>query len=296
MEPLLAVTGATGFIGSNLVPYLAAHGHRVRALVRRPEAFTTKGVEVRRADLLEEGTINEALDGVDTAYYLVHSMYGGADFVEKDRRAAENFVRASDSAGVRRIVYLGGLGEMGGSLSEHLKSRREVADVLRSGRAKVTVLRAAIILGPGGGSWEMLRQLVEKLPVMVTPRWVETRCQPIALRDVLGYLEGCSREEATAGESFDIGGPDILTYREMMVRLAGVMDRRLWILGIPVLTPRLSSYWVDYVTDVPSELARPLIEGLRNEVICQDNRITTILPQKLTSYEEAVTLALSGKV
>jgi uncharacterized protein YbjT (DUF2867 family) len=293
---ILAVTGATGFIGSHLIPVLLEKGYSVRSLVRQPRAYSFSGVEVRRADLLEKSTLEEALEGVDTAFYLVHSMHQGKDFAELDKRAALNFVCAAESIGVRRIIYLGGLGEIGPSLSKHLKSRTEVAEILQSRSVKTTVLRAAIILGPGGLSWDMLRQLVQRLPLMVTPRWVETKCQPIALRDVLGYLEGCAVVESTVGRAFDIGGQDILTYREMMQQLASVMNKRLWIFGIPFLTPRLSSYWVDFVTDVPSNVAHPLIEGLKNEVVCKEQEIRLLVPLKLTPYKEAVTLALQGIV
>jgi uncharacterized protein YbjT (DUF2867 family) len=297
-ERVLAVTGATGFIGRNLVPVLLSKGQNIRVLVRRPDEYRVPGVEARRADLLESTTLGTALEGVHTAFYLVHSMSGKSDssFVEKDRIAAENFLKAAETAGVQRIIYMGGLGEVGSGLSEHLRSRTEVGRILQSGSVKITILRAAIILGRDGASWEMLRQLVEKLPIMVTPKWLETRCQPIALRDVLGYLEGCMESEETVGGSFDIGGPDILTYRRMLLTVAEMMDKKRYILPIPVLSPRLSSYWVDLVTDVPAALANPLIEGLRNEVICRENRIRELVPIPLTPFREAVALALRGKV
>lgn len=294
----IAVAGASGFIGRHLVPRLRDQGYRVRALTRRPSAAVVPGVETRFADVLDPKSLPAALEGVDTAYYLVHSMEERASgsFAERDRKAADHFVRAAERAGVSRIIYLGGLGETGAGLSEHLASRAEVGRILQSGGVATTVLRAAIILGPGGASWDMLRQLVERLPVMVTPRWVETRCQPIALRDVLDYLVGSTAVPETAGRSFDIGGPDVLTYRQMMTTLAEVLGKRLWILDIPVLTPRLSSYWVDLVTDVPASVAHPLVEGLRNEVVCRDNRIRELVPQSLTPYRQAVTLALQGRV
>jgi uncharacterized protein YbjT (DUF2867 family) len=293
---LLAVSGATGFIGRNLVNTLLAEGREVRALVRRPGEYDVK-VDARRADVLDQRSLFIALGGVHTAYYLVHSMRSkGRDFAETDRLGAENFLKAAENAGVRRIIYLGGLGEPGPSLSEHLRSRAEVGRILQSGQVQTTVLRAAIIIGPGSASWDMLRQLADRLPVMTTPRWVETRCQPIALRDVLGYLIGCAEAEGTAGETFDIGGPDVLTYRQMLMQVAELLGKHARIYGIPILSPRLSSYWVDLVTDVPSSIARPLIDGLRSEVICRDDRIKSLVPLKLTSFREAVSLALSGRI
>jgi len=291
------VTGATGFIGRYLVSSLLAKGSHAVALVRHPEDYRVQGLQVRRADIFDPESLSNALQGVDTVYYLVHSMKSkGREFARRDRDGARNFLDGAESSGVRRIIYLGGLGETGSGLSEHLKSRAEVGRILQSGRIPTTVLRAAIIIGPGSTSWEMLRQLVERLPVMTTPRWVETKCQPIALRDVLQYLEGCAETEVTAGETFDIGGPDILTYREMMLRVAEVLGKRVRIYGIPVLSPRLSSYWVDLVTDVPSNVARPLIDGLRNEVICRDDRIKSLIPIDLTPFPKAVELAVNGNV
>ncbi len=295
-RPLIAVTGATGFIGRHLVAALPEKDYRVRALVRRPQGFAVPGVETLPADLLQPETLPAALEEVDVAYYLVHSMMAGAAFAERDRRAAANFLDAAERARVKRIIYLGGLGEMGPELSKHLRSRAEVGKLLASGDIPTTTLRAAIIMGYGGASWEMLRQLVERLPLMITPLWVDVRSQPIALRDVLGYLTGCLEVDETAGEAFDIGGPDILTYREMMLTLADILGKHRYIFGIPVLTPRLSSYWVDLVTDVPSRVARPLIDGLKNEVVCGDQRIQDLVPLHLTLYREAVELALQGRV
>jgi len=295
---VVAVTGATGFIGSHLVPLLSSRGWKVRAVVRKPQVEMPPGVEIKRADLLDPPSLFSALEGAQAAYYLVHSMEGERDskFAERDRQAAENFKGAAEQAGVGRIIYLGGLGEVRPGISEHLRSRTEVGRILSSGPIPVTTLRAAIILGPGGASWEMLRQLVERLPVMVTPRWLETHCQPIALRDALGYLAGCLDSQDTKGGSFDIGGPDIMTYREMMQTLAEILRKRRCIIPIPVLTPRLSSYWVNLVTDVPAALASPLIEGLKNEVICRENRIRELIPIPLTPYRDAVRMALAGKV
>lgn len=296
MEPsrgTVLVTGATGFIGRRLVSALADEGFRVRAMVRRPETTVPEGVEAVVADLLEPLSLDAALAGVDTAFYLVHSLAAGrAGFEQRDRQAAENFVTAADKSGVRRVIYLGGLGETGSGLSEHLASRLEVAEILRSGRLSTTVLRAAIIIGAGGASYEIIKALVERLPVMITPRWVSTRCQPIAVDDVIRYLAGCLREERTAGGVFDIGGPEILSYRDMMERFALLRGKRLLIVPVPLLTPKLSSYWVGLVTPVKPSISMPLIEGLRNEVVCRDTRLRDLLPFPLTPFDEALRRAL----
>jgi uncharacterized protein YbjT (DUF2867 family) len=287
------VTGSTGFIGRRLVSALADEGFLVRAMVRRPDAVVPEGVEAVVADLLEPLSLDAALAGVETAYYLVHSMAAGrTGFERRDRQAARNFTAAADRAGMRRAIYLGGLGETGSGLSEHLASRREVAEILQSGRFSTTVLRAAIIIGAGGASYEIIKALVDRLPVMITPRWVSTRCQPIAVGDVLRYLVGCLRDERTAGGAFDIGGPEILSYRDMMERFARLRGRRLLIVPVPLLTPKLSSYWVGLVTPVKPSISMPLIEGLRNEVVCRDTRLRELLPFPLTPFDEALRRAL----
>jgi uncharacterized protein YbjT (DUF2867 family) len=292
MTKTVLVAGASGFIGQRLVRALLAQGVRVRCLVRRATEFP-QGAEVAVGDMLLPQTLPAALAGVDTVYYLVHSMGAGrSGFENRDRLAAENFTRAATQAGVRRVIYLGGLGETGRELSGHLQSRLEVGSILQSGGFATTFLRAAIIFGAGGASFEMIRSLVEHLPVMITPRWVSTRCQPIAVGDVIGYLVGCLSEERTAGGTFDIGGPDILSYREMMERFAAIEGRRLLILPVPVLTPKLSSYWVGFITPVKPGIAMPLIEGLANEVICRESRIRELLPIPLTPYDESVRIAL----
>jgi uncharacterized protein YbjT (DUF2867 family) len=262
-------------------------------MVRRPETTVPEGVEAVVADLLEPLSLDAALAGVDTAFYLVHSLAAGrAGFEQRDRQAAENFVTAADKSSLRRVIYLGGLGETGSGLSEHLASRLEVAEILRSGRLSTTVLRAAIIIGAGGASYEIIKALVERLPVMITPRWVSTRCQPIAVDDVIRYLAGCLREERTAGGVFDIGGPEILSYRDMMERFALLRGKRLLIVPVPLLTPKLSSYWVGLVTPVKPSISMPLIEGLRNEVVCRDTRLRDLLPFPLTPFDEALRRAL----
>ncbi|HEY5974279.1 MAG TPA: NADH-binding protein [Geobacteraceae bacterium] len=218
---------------------------------------------------------------------------GRAGFELRDREAARNFVAAANRAGLRRTVYLGGLGEITGSLSEHLQSRREVAEILAEGAFQTTSLRAAVIIGAGGASFEMIRALVKRLPVMITPRWVTTRCQPIAVGDVIRYLTGCLTDQRTAGETFDIGGPEVLTYREMMERFAALENRQIFIVPVPLLTPKLSSYWVGLITPVKPSISMPLIEGLANEVVCRDDRIRKLLPFPLTPYDEAIRIALA---
>lgn len=291
---LILITGANGFIGRRLTTALLAGGHRIRCLVRKASSQIPQGVETCIGDLLEPATLTAALEGVDTAYYLVHSMAGGrAGFERRDHDAAENFVRAAEKAAVRRVIYLGGLGETGDELSEHLKSRLEVASILRSGKFATTFLRAAVIVGAGGASFELVRGLVKRLPVMITPRWVSTKCQPIAVNDVVAYLAGCLTDERTAGQTYDIGGPEVLTYRDMMERFARLEDKHLLIIPVPVLTPKLSSYWVALFSPVPPSVSMPLIEGLSNEVICRENSIRDLIPLQLTSYDTAVQQALA---
>lgn len=288
------VTGATGFVGSRLVPELVAAGHDVSVLVRDRTGYDgPEAVAVFEGDLLERGSFDAALADVDAAYYLVHSMRAGADYAERDRVAARNFVAAADAAGVSRVVYLGGLGEERDRLSEHLQSRRDVEHVLQEGSFALTSLRAAIIVGKESASFEMVRQLAVRLPVMVTPRWVDTPCQPIAIDDVIAYLVGVLDEPETAGRTFEIGGPDVLTYKEVMARTAAIVTgRRPFILPVPVLTPKLSAYWVNLVTDVPKWVAYPLILGLKNAVVVRDDSIREFLPVELTPFETAVTRAV----
>ena len=291
----ILITGATGFIGKRLTQRLLDDRFSVRCMVRRTTTAMPDGAEIVQADLLEPATLVKAMAGIGTAYYLVHSMAGGrAGFERRDREAAENFVAAANRAKVRRVIYLGGLGETGDDLSEHLKSRLEVAEILKKGTFTTTFLRAAVIIGAGGASFEMVRALVNRLPIMITPRWVTTRCQPIAVDDVISYLAGCLADERTAGRTFDIGGPEVLTYKEMMERFAGIEGKQLYIFPVPVLTPKLSSYWVGFITPVPPSVSMPLIEGLKNEVICRDNAIRDIIPLQLKPYDDAVRSALKG--
>ncbi|GAA0673644.1 NAD(P)H-binding protein [Natronoarchaeum mannanilyticum] len=286
------LTGATGFIGGRLGPALVDAGHRVTALVRDADRYDAPaGIGVVEGDLLDPGSFEAALADVDAAYYLVHSMGTGGDFAERDRRAASNFTRAADAAGVERVIYLGGLGEQGGDderLSGHLRSRQEVAEILGDGTFELTTLRAAIVVGAGSTGFEIIDQLTRSLPVMVTPKWVRTPCQPIAVDDVVAYLTGVLDAPATAGGSFEIGGPEVLSYQEMLVETARVAGRRLTIVPVPVLTPRLSAYWVDLVTDVPRSVAHPLIEGLKTPVVVENDSIREHVDVELTPFATAV--------
>jgi uncharacterized protein YbjT (DUF2867 family) len=288
------VTGATGFVGSRLVPALLDAGHDVTALVRDAGGYDAPdGVRVVEGDLLEPGSFDAALD-VEAAYYLVHSMRSGADFEARDRRAAENFAQAAGDHGVERVVYLGGLGEERDRLSEHLRSRREVERILEAGAYDLTTLRAAILIGSGSASFEMIRQLSSRLPVMVTPRWVDTECQPIFVDDAIEYLVGVLSVPETADETYEIGGPDVLTYREILLRVGARRGRRPTVLPVPVLSTRLSSLWIGLVTDVPTAVARPLIDGLRNPVVVRDHGIESLIDVDLTPFDEAVDRALTG--
>jgi uncharacterized protein YbjT (DUF2867 family) len=287
------VTGATGFIGRRLVPALGAAGHDVTALVRDAAGYDAPpDVRVVEGDLLDPGSFGAALD-VDAAYYLVHSMRAGGDFETRDRRAARNFVDAASTAGVERVVYLGGLGEDRDNLSPHLRSRREVERVLASGSYALTTLRAGIIIGSGSASFELVRQLARRLPVMVTPRWVETDCQPVAVDDVVTYLVGVLDRPETAGGTYDVGGPEVMSYAEMLRRTGRQQGREPRIVPIPVLTPRLSAAWLGLMTDVPRSVARPLVEGLKNPVVARDDRIRDAVPVDLTPFEVAVARALA---
>ena len=350
------VTGATGFVGSRLVPALLAEGHGVSVLTRDAARYRgPTAVRVVEGDLLEPGafrlvertgdgddgdsdvggdgtegnggdegnsdvddegsdgtegddggdvgdggseptagTLGEVLAtlGVEAAYYLVHSMGTGGDFAARDRTAARTFTRAVSDAGVERVVYLGGLGAEGDTLSPHLRSRQEVEHILAESETALTTLRAAIIIGEGSASFELIRQLSSRLPVMVTPRWVETPCQPIAVDDVVAYLVGVLAVPETAGETYEVGGPEVLTYREIMRRTGRQLGQEPYIVTVPVLTPRLSAYWLDLVTDVPREVARPLVEGLKNPVVATDSRIRGLVDVDLTPFDVAVARAL----
>lgn len=286
------VTGATGYIGGLLVPRLLAAGYRVRALVRDPAKLSARPwasrVEMVRGDVLDIDSLTPAFAGADAAYYLVHSMGGSdPDFRERDVRAASNVALVAKEVGLKRLIYLGGLGESG-SLSEHLESRQEVGRVLAERGVPVTEFRAAVIVGEGSVSFRMVRYLSERLPVMITPRWVSTRIQPIAEDDVLRYLVAALEVPESAGRIVEIGGRDILTYGEMLTVYARIRGKRRYLITVPVLTPRLSSYWVDLVTPIPSSIARPLIDGMKSEVIVRDGTARELFPFQPIGYEEAV--------
>jgi len=288
----VAVLGATGFIGRALVPALADHAD-VLAISRRGDARESTHVRAVAADASDEAAIGRALEGVDVAYYLVHSL-GTSDYKGVDRRAAAAVAKAADRAGVSQIVYLGGLGDDADDLSPHLRSRAETATALsRGGAVPVTILRAAVVVGRGSAGFETMVALVDRLPLMIAPRWVATPTQPIALADVVGYLAGVAGNPQTTGQTFDLGGPDVLTYREMIERIGLIRGRRPRIVEVPVLSPRLSSYWLHLVTPVRASVARPLVEGLRNPTVARDEWIKAILPRELTPFDVAAREALA---
>ncbi|UCD49243.1 MAG: DUF2867 domain-containing protein [Phycisphaerales bacterium] len=294
----ILLTGATGYIGGQLAPRLLAKGYAVRAMVRTLPAEESRPwqdqVEFVEADPLRPETLPAALRDIQTAFYLIHSLTGGPAFRERDISAARRFGRAAKDAGVERIIYLGGLGDDDAGLSEHLRSRHESGDALREAGVPVTEFRAAIIVGSGSISFEMVRYLTERLPVMICPRWVFTKVQPIAIDDVLAYLITALEEPETAGQIIEIGGSDILTYGDMMTRYGQVRRLRRFLIRVPVLTPRLSSYWIHWVTPIRAAYARPLIEGLRNEVIVRDDKARRLMPEiRPVDYATAVQRALS---
>lgn len=291
MTSSILVTGATGFIGRRLVPALLDAGHGVRAMTRRPEAYDGPG-EAVGGDVHDASTLAPALEGVDVAYYLVHSL-DADDFEARDAAAAHAFGEAAADAGVRQIVYLGGLGADDEDLSAHLRSRREVEGLLGAGGVPVTVLRAGIVVGRGGVSWELTRQLVKNLPAMVVPRWAATRTQPIAVDDVIRYLVGVADEPRALGRVFEIGGPETMTYVEMLEVASEVArGHRTPIVRVPVLTPRLSSYWLSLVTDVDVTTGRNLIDSMGTEVVVTDRSIRELVPVDPVPYSEAVRRAL----
>lgn len=299
MNPVLVI-GATGYVGARLVLRLRERGYSVRAAGRSADKLRLRpfaadpGVELVETDVLDPGSLRRACAGCSSAYYLVHSMdTGQRDFSATDREGAENMARVAGQQGLSRILYLGGMVEPGTGMSEHLQSRAEVADILASGPVPVTTLRAAMVIGAGSGSFEILRYLVDRLPVMITPRWVETESQPIAIQNVLDYLVGCLEIFATVGQTYDIGSHEVVTYRRMMelyAEEASLPKRR--IVPVPVLTPRLSSYWIDLITPMPASLARPLAEGLSSRLLCLDDRIRSLIPVDLLDCRSAIRAAI----
>jgi uncharacterized protein YbjT (DUF2867 family) len=286
----VVVFGATGTIGRPLVDRLARE-HDVVAVSRR-EQPAAEGVTWARADATDPDSVAGVLEDAEAAYYLVHSL-GAADFEAEDLKAAETTARAAEQAGVQQLVYLGGLGDDSADLSPHLRSRLETAQRLASTSVPVTTLRAAIVVGRGSAAFETIVSLVDRLPAMVTPRWVSTRTQPIALADVVEYLAGVCGLEAAFGKELDVGGPEVMTYREMMERIARLRGKRPFIVEVPVLTPYLSSLWLHLVTPVKAGIARPLIEGLRTETVARDERIRELVPTELTPFDVAAREALS---
>jgi uncharacterized protein YbjT (DUF2867 family) len=295
----ILVTGSTGFIGSRLVKRLIGSGYTVTALSRK-KMSDTDSIKFVQADVLNADQLTNALEGIEVAYYLLHSMEGDKKqwkkFAEREKIQAQNFLSAATSAGVKRIIYLGGLINEALELSQHMKSRKEVGDILASGSIPVTQLRASLIIGAGGGSYAMLRYLVERLPVMVCPKWVKSLAQPIAVDDVTEYLVGCMEHPETAGKIYDIGGPEQLTYERLMRVYATHLNRNLIVIEIPFLTTRLSSYWVDLITPVKASLARPLIDSLVHDTVVRDDSITKIIPLKLKSVKESIEIATKEMV
>lgn len=299
----ILVTGAAGYVGARLVARLRNRGIPVRAAGRHREKLLARpfsrdpGVELATCDVLDLPSLREACAGCSTAYYLVHSMDPGQrDFSRADREGAANMARAAELEGVDRIIYLGGMGDPDAGISKHLRSRIEVGEILAGSKVPVTILRAAMIIGGGSGSYEILRSLVDRLPVMITPRWVATESQPIAIRNVLDYLVGVLEVPATEGGTFDIGGPEVVSYKRLMdiyAEEAGL--RKRWILPVPVLSPRLSSYWIGLVTPAPAYLARPLAEGLSSRLVCGDDRIRRLVPLDLLDCRLAIRAAIPGR-
>ncbi|MBG0831052.1 SDR family oxidoreductase [Planomonospora sp. ID67723] len=296
----VVVTGATGYIGGRLVPQLLEAGHEVGCVARHPGRLRdlpwAGRVRILAGDVNDPDAMRRALGGADVAYYLVHSMAAGPAFAERDRRAAETFAGAAAEAGVGRIVYLGGLTHASGELSAHMRSRAEVGEIFLRSPVPAVVLRAAVVIGSGSASFEMLRYLTERLPVMTTPRWVRTPTQPIAIRDMLRYLAAWAQIPGDVNRAFDVGGPDVLTYEDMMHGYAAIarLPPRL-IVPVPLLSPSLSSHWVGLVTPVPASIARPLVESLRHEAVCAEHDIARFVPDPpdgLIGFGESVRLAL----
>lgn len=290
----ILVTGATGFIGSRLISFLSSSGYAIKGMSRK-KLQDSNNVKYVQADVFDVDQLEKTMSGIDVAYYLLHSMEGSSqkwkEFASRERIQAQNFLNAARKANVKRIIYLGGLVNDSLELSPHMKSRKEVGEILASGNIPVTQLRASLIIGAQGGSYAMLRYLVERLTVMVTPSWVKSLAQPIAVDDVIEYLVGCMNSPETSGKIYEIGGPDTMTYEELMRVYSAYLNKNIFVLQIPFLTTRLSSYWVDLITPVKASLARPLIDSLVHDTIVSNNSITTIIPIRLKSVREAIDIA-----
>lgn len=292
----ILLTGANGYIGTRLLPVLLAEGHEVVCMVRDERRFVIESdfgdkVQIVTGDLLKPETLQNIPKNIDAAYYLVHSMSGsGADFAELELKSAQHFVKSIQQTNCNQLIYLTGIAN-DEDLSKHLNSRLAVEEELKTSGIAYTILRAAIIIGSGSASFEIIRDLAEKLPVMVAPKWVRTKCQPIAIRDVLAYLSGVLANKKAYNEVFDIGGPDILSYKQMLLGYAKSRGLKRYILTVPILTPRLSSLWLNLVTAVPFALARSLVDSMKNEVICQNEHIKNVVPRTCLTYEEALKLA-----
>ncbi len=290
----ILVTGATGFIGSRLISSLSSSGYAIKGMSRK-KLQDSNNVKYVQADVFDVDQLEKIMSGIDIAYYLLHSMEGSKEqwkeFASRERIQAQNFLKAATKANVKRIIYLGGLVNDSLELSPHMQSRKEVGVILASGNIPVTQLRASLIIGAQGGSYAMLRYLVERLRIMVTPSWVKSLAQPIAVDNVIEYLVGCMNNPETSGKTYEIGGPDTMTYEELMRVYSAYLNKNLFVIQIPFLTTRLSSYWVDLITPVKASLARPLIDSLVHDTIVTDNSITKIIPIRLKSVREAIDIA-----
>ena len=292
----ILLTGATGYIGKRLLPLLVAEGHDIVCCVRDKNRFYVpeelkKNVEIIEVDFLEEDTLDHIPTDIEVAYYLIHSMSSSADYENLEQISAENFVAKINSTNTKQVIYLSGIVN-DDSLSKHLSSRKNVEDILNSGTFSLTTLRAGIIVGSGSASFEIIRDLVNKLPIMITPKWLNTRCQPIAINDVLELLLKSLLNPVTYNQSFDIGGPDILTYKEMLLAFAKAKNLKRWIFTVPVMTPKLSSYWLYFVTSTSYKLASALVSSMKVEVVCRDTKINELLQVQPMTYERALSRAL----
>ena len=290
----ILVTGATGFIGARLIKSLSKNNYTVKGMSRR-KLSDEKNVKYVQADVFDIDSLANAMEGIEVAFYLLHSMEGSKsdwkDFIKREKTQAQNFLKAATRAGVKRIIYLGGLVNDSLELSPHMRSRKEVGEILASGSVPVTELRASLIIGAGGGSYAMLRYLVERLRIMVCPKWVKSLAQPIAVDDVVSYLVGCMEHPETTGKIYEIGGPDLMTYEEIMRSYSAYLNKNLFVIQIPFLTTRLSSYWVDLITPVKASLARPLIDSLVHDTVVNDDSISKIIPLRLKSVRESIDIA-----